>query len=85
MDKSDVVSLLEEEFDRQRHCPSCNVELPFKRHGRNCHKCDELQEKARWDSLTVEQKLDELKARMDAAGLAIANARLHVPLGGLSG
>lgn len=78
----DIAAKLQEEFDKQKLCPKCGQSLPFKQYGQKCYECRKTEEKARWDALTIKQKLDELKARMDAAGPAIQAAWLHVPLGG---
>jgi len=77
-----IAAALDTEIEVQKRCPTCGKELPWKRHGEECDGCRATKEKARWDALTVEQKLDELKKRMDAAGPAIQAAWLHVPLGG---
>jgi len=50
-----------------RYCIECKMTTE-KVNGR-CTRCIEIirdQEKARWDALSVEQKLDELKSRLDS-------------------
>ena len=56
------------------------------RYGSLCNECDgtnarKRQEVERWASLSLEQKCDELKARLDAMGPAIRAASMHIPIG----
>lgn len=72
-------------------CPNCKVfciETEFSDDHDYKFKCpscgwDESQstnEMNRWNALTVNQKLDELKARLDNMEPAIQAAWMHVPL-----
>lgn len=56
----------EKELEKQQACSTCGVKH-FSAHfwGQDCFDCKAKKEKVRWDALTVEQKLDELKARLD--------------------
>lgn len=78
---SDVAAVMEAEIEAQKRCPTCGAShSSWKNYGTECVKCRAVKEKERWASLSTEEKLDELKARMDAAGPAINAAWNHVPL-----
>lgn len=50
-------------IQHKAYCPHCNQET---NHVNNeCIECKKTNEEKRWESLTLEEKVDELKGRVD--------------------
>jgi NMD protein affecting ribosome stability and mRNA decay len=69
-------------------CPKCDQRTggPAANYGSTCDECNgtnarKRAEAERWAALTLEQKVEELKTRLDAMAPAIQQAWLHVPIG----